>query len=111
MLAKRVFWLTHSSPANNQREPTVMLSGKWLGFETANRLRHDRGDQLTRNVRQSEIPSLISECQLRVFDSQEMQNSRMEIVNVYRILDDVVAIVIGSTISKSLLDSCARKPD
>ena len=61
------------------------------------------------NVRQAEIATLIAKCQFRVLDSQQMQDRRIEVVDMNGITNDVVTIVVCFTVGRSLLDSRAGK--
>ena len=42
-----------------------------------------------------EMPALEFVCQPRVIDAQAVQNRRLQIVHVDRILGDVVAVIVG----------------
>ena len=59
------------------------------------------------NVGQAVIPSLEFERQLGVVDSQAMQNRRVQVVDVDRILDDVVREIVGRPVSHARLDTAA----
>ena len=65
-------------------------------------------DNLTMNISQAMVTALILERQPLVVDSQTVQQSRVQIVDVDRVLDDVVAVIIGFTHRDSRLDSAAR---
>ena len=50
------------------------------------------------------------EGQLLVVDSETMEDGRVEIVNVSRILHDVVTVFVGFSIGHSWLDASSRHP-
>ena len=58
-------------------------------------LSQNRTHDIARNVRQSEMPALEFICQARVIDTQALQNSRQKIVDVDRVLGDVLAVIVG----------------
>src|SRR6476661_6557103 len=58
-------------------------------------LRHHLRDSIALDVGQSEITALESIGQLLVIDAQQLQHGRVQIVDVDRVLDHVVAEVVG----------------
>ena len=68
-------------------------------------------NRLAVNVGQPEMAALILVCQPCVINAETMQNRRVEIVNIYRILCDVVAELICLTVSNTALETTARHPD
>src|SRR5688572_8888448 len=74
-------------------------------------LREDARDYLSEYVGQAEVTSLRTIGQLRVIDAERAQNRRVEIVDVYRIFDDVVAEVVGLAVDEASLDAAPRQPD
>src|SRR5258708_17815154 len=50
-------------------------------------------------------------CKAFMIDSETMEDGRLQIVNVHRIGDNVVAVVVGLTDRDSGLDAAAGHPD
>ena len=50
------------------------------------------------------------QCESFMIDSQGMQNSGIEIVDMNRVFQNVVGIVIGFTVVKPLFETAARCP-
>src|SRR5579872_918992 len=63
------------------------------------------------NIRQAEMAALKFEGKLGVVNTQAVQNSRVQIVHVDRILGDVVAVIVGCAICDAGLDAAAGHPD
>src|SRR4051794_38793394 len=68
------------------------------------------GDYLAVNVRQTVIAPLEAVGQLLVVQAEQVQNSRLQIVNVDGILNDVIAEVVGGAHGDAPLDSSAGQP-
>ena len=90
-------------PAVDQEELALVVKDEYadarmVGPNVARRIpRLTRGsaDDLAVNVRQPEVAALILECQPFVIDAEDVQQRGVEIVNMYRILRDAVAEVVG----------------
>lgn len=61
----------------------------------------------TINIRQPEVPPRVPERQLRVVEPHDVQNGRMEIVHVARVLDDRRTPLIRRAVGRSALDAGA----
>lgn len=68
-------------------------------------------DNLTVYIRETIIASLVRVDQLLMVDSQKMQDGCVEIVNMDRILGDVVGEVICFTVYMTLLDPASSEKD
>ena len=62
------------------------------------------------HVGQSEIAPLESVGQLLVVDAEQMQDGRVQVVNVHAVLDDGVADVVRLTIRHACLDAATSQP-
>src|SRR5438128_1325508 len=62
------------------------------------------------HIRQPVIPALEPEDELRVLDPQAAQDGGVVVVDVDRILDDVVAVVVGLAVADAGLDAAAGQP-
>ena len=60
------------------------------------------------HVGQAVVAALQAECQARMVDAQTVQNGRVQIVNVDRILDDVVAEIIRLAVDQARPDAAAQ---
>jgi hypothetical protein len=47
------------------------------------------------DVSEPEVAALEAICQPLVIDAEAMQDGRLQIMDVYRILDDVVGVIVG----------------
>ena len=68
-------------------------------------------DNLTVHIRETIIASLVREDQLLMVDAQKMQDGRVEIVNMDRVLGDVVGEIICFTVHMTLLDPASSEKD
>src|SRR5262249_55005141 len=66
---------------------------------------------MTMHIGQAIVPALVLEGQSSVIDAQEMQDGGLEVMDVNRVLGDVVTEVIGSAVSDAGLDATAGHPD
>ena len=62
------------------------------------------------DIGQPEVTALVLECQTLVIDTQAVQGRRLQVVYVNRMLDHVVAIVVGLSVRDSRRDASARHP-
>src|SRR5262245_40490692 len=62
------------------------------------------------HVRQPVIAALESICQARVLETEAVQDRGVKIVNVHRILDDVVAVIVGRSVTDAGADAAAGHP-
>ena len=67
-------------------------------------------DNAAVNVGQPIIPALLAERQAAMIQAQTMQDGRIQIVNVDRITNDIVAVVIRLAVHMSATDSPAGQP-
>ena len=63
------------------------------------------------HVCEAEVTALELVSELRVVDPEEMQERRLEVVNMHRILHDVVAEVVGFAVHHAGLDAASGHPD
>ena len=63
------------------------------------------------HVGQAVVAALELECELFVVDAELVQDRRVQVVDVDRIADDVVAVVVGLTVRDARLDAAAGHPD
>jgi len=63
------------------------------------------------DIGQPEMPSLELECQFRVIDTETPQDGRVEIVDIHRVPDHVVAVVVCLTVGQTPANTSARHPD
>jgi len=63
------------------------------------------------HIRQAVVPALELERQPRERDVREVQQRRMQVVDVDRVARDVVAEVVGLTVRDARLDAAAGQPD
>src|SRR5690349_6230063 len=68
-------------------------------------------DYESANVRQPEIPALEFVSELGVLDSEAMQDGGLQVVDVHRIFENVVAIIVGFADGQAALDSTAGHPN
>src|SRR5688572_26412924 len=70
----------------------------------------DLGRYISVDVGEPEVAAAVEVSQLRMFHSQQMQNGRMQIVNVHAIFHSVVAELVGGAIRDAAFDSAAGHP-
>ena len=58
-------------------------------------LRQDSLHNVPRDIRQTEIAARVAEGEFGVVKAQQMQNGRVEIVDVHFVLSDLVSEVVG----------------
>ena len=59
------------------------------------------------DIGQAEVAPGVTVSELGMIEPHEVQNGRMQIVRMYRVLDSGGSVFIRDTIAKSLLDSAA----
>src|SRR5436190_6262707 len=69
------------------------------------------GNDSSLHIRQPKISSLKTVRQLRVVDSQAVQQRGVQVVHVDGIFGDVVAIIVGLTVTDSRPDASSCQPD
>ena len=83
-------------------------------FERDTSVRHALGENLPNNmsvdVSQSKISATVTIGQPFMIDAQQMQNRRLQIVNVDRSLHDSVTKIIRATVNMPSLDSTTCEP-
>ena len=75
------------------------------------RSRQDRLDHRAVHVGQAVVAALVLEGQPGVVDAQAVQDRGVQVVDVDRVLDDVVAEVVGLAVGDAGLDPAAGQPD
>src|SRR5262245_59935308 len=83
----------------------------WLDRELMGDSGQDALRDVPSHVGQTEIPALVLVSQLRVTDAEQMQHRRVQIVDMHRILGDVVGKVSGLAEGDSRFDASAGHPD
>ena len=78
--------------------------------ERFDNLSENRLHKRARDVRQTEVPTLEEEGELRMVDAQAVQNRRLQVVNMDRIADDVVSKIIGLAEDRAWLHASAGHP-
>jgi hypothetical protein len=66
---------------------------------------------VTANIRKAEASALMLVSQLGVIHPEAPQNGRMEIVNIHRILHNVIAVVIRLAVGLAAFNPTARHPN
>ena len=56
------------------------------------------------------VPTLEFEGQLLVVNSETMQDRRVEIVDMSRVLHDVITVIVGFSVGRTWLDASPRHP-
>src|SRR5205807_7570728 len=97
-----------TAPSQQKR---FSLSGT-VGFRSSAPalLRQYRLHHAARHIRKPEVAPLELVCQPGVIDAQRMQDSRVQVVYVYGIFHDVVAIIVGLAESDARLDAASGQP-
>src|SRR5271157_5255514 len=73
--------------------------------------RQDSLDHLAGDIRQAVVASLMLEGQTLVVDAKQREYRGVEVMDVNRVGDDVVAERVGLAVSQTRLDSTPRGPD
>src|SRR5262249_27812397 len=73
-------------------------------------LRKDLLDDVAEHVGESEIAARVAIGQLLVIDSEQMQDRRVQVVDVDLPLDGTVAVLVGRAVRETALDAAARQP-
>ena len=68
------------------------------------------GHQFSGNIRQAEMASLKFISQLLMIDTQAMQDRGLQVMDVDRIFDDIVAVVVRLAIDDSSLHAASSQP-
>src|SRR6266568_2303566 len=71
----------------------------------------DSFDGLAVNLRQAEVAALKPIRDAFVVDAEALENRRVQVVNVHRVLDDVVAVIVRLAVTDARFDSATRHPD
>ena len=58
-------------------------------------------------IREPVVATLVLKCQLCVLDAQQMHDRGIQIMNVNRVADDIVGIVVGFSVRNSSSDTSA----
>lgn len=61
-------------------------------------------------IREAKAPALVFERELFMVDAQKVEQGCLEVVNVYRVLCDIVAEVVRFAVGNSRLDAAAGHP-
>ena len=73
-------------------------------------LRENLFDEFAMDVGESELAALKAVSEAFVIDAEEMENRSVEIVDVDRVFEDIVAVVVGFSDSDSFFDSSSGHP-
>src|SRR5262245_14420279 len=65
---------------------------------------------LAEHVRQPEVAPLVAVDELRVVEAQQVEQRRVQVVHGHRVLDDVVAVIVGAPVADAGPDAAARHP-
>ena len=68
-------------------------------------------DNFPMHVCQTVVATLKTMCQSLMVDSHTVQDGGMEIVNMNRVFNDVVAVIIGLSVGQTTLDTTTGHPD
>src|SRR5439155_2970923 len=74
-------------------------------------LRQDTPNHFTVDVGETEVAALEPVGEPFVVDAEAVQNRCVEIVNVYRVFEDVVTELVGLAVTDARLDAAPRHPD
>src|SRR5437773_3105390 len=67
-------------------------------------------DNVAAHVGEADVAALVFKSEPGVVDSEAMQNRRLQVVDVDRILRDVVGVIVGVAMDDSRLDATASHP-
>src|SRR6266568_5381991 len=81
----------------------------WYFGDTA--LRQNSLHEFTRNVGQAVVAALGAEDHAGMIDSKLLQDRRLKVMHVHRIVGDIVTVVIGRAVGHTRFDARARQPD
>src|SRR5438132_5191530 len=73
-------------------------------------LRQDRMNNVAEDVRQAVIAAAVAIGQLGVVDAHQMQNGRVQVVDMHAIFDSVPAVVVGVAVGHAALDAATGQP-
>ena len=74
------------------------------------RVPQDTVNHATMNIRQAEVATGVAVRQTRVVEAQDVQNRRVEIVNVDGVFRDVVADLVRRSVDDARLDAASGQP-
>src|SRR4051794_20558779 len=80
----------------------------WLNIQC---LRQHTFDDFPVHIREAVLPALVAEGEFLVVDAEEVQERRLVIVDVDRILGDVPSEVVGLAKDVPRFDAAARHPE
>ena len=89
--AKDVLTLRRVDAAGEAAEVAAQMAEEALGQTGWARLREEFGDDLAGDVGEAEVAPLESIGELRMVDAQQVEHGGVEVVDLDRILDDVIA--------------------
>ncbi len=107
-VAKRRVHNKHSSAKNVLRTRAFSFASLvcWTALSTIADHSHQHiMHNFAVDIRQAEVAALVAVGESRVVDAHEMQDRRVQIVNMHRFLDDVVTEVVRHTVRQALLHS------
>lgn len=87
-----------------------MLRSKVGRLKGAGPLRNQLFDDIAVNVGQPEIATGVTKSQLRVIEAQQLQESRMKIVDVDRVFYRLETKIIGRAVNISSAHTATRQP-
>src|SRR2546423_11762136 len=95
--------------AKAKRKPT--LGDLWcLVRQVCCYLDQDFLNHLAVHVGEPEVAALVLERQLRVIDSEALEDGGLQVVDVNGVFGDVIAIIIGLALADAGFDAAAREP-
>src|ERR1700732_2078791 len=92
------------------RAPELLVRSRLNASRSARfRLTQSRSDQdvfdhIPSHIRQAVIPSAMAKGELRVIEAEAMQDSRVELVDVALVLNDLHAEVVGPAVGDAAFD-------
>src|ERR1051326_281253 len=88
----------------NRRQSTAERKS-WMQLRGAWGLRHQRVNDLPRNIRQPEITSVVPVGQLLVVETQQGQDGGVQIMNVHLVFDCCTAKLAGGAVDGATFDA------
>ncbi len=113
---KGALWRLDTETGKELEVEPIGLKSPWIGWGQAicgpmtTTLRQDFLDHVAVHIGQPKLAALVFEREPLVIDSQLMQNRGMQIMDVNRVFDNVVAVGIGRSMNGSAFDPAAGHP-
>src|SRR5262245_223790 len=77
----------------------------WMLYSAENRTNHP-----AMHAGKPAVPATVAECQTFMIETQQVQNGRVQIVNVHGVLDNAVAELVGAAVGRAAPDAAAGEP-